>query len=353
MDTIGRVGSARPALRAERKTWGPAHYLAVFGVICLLWGGWTIVSWLEDGPAQVTQFRDRDSASWYAARAYEAALVAMGLAVATIVVRRCIRERRLTFDAKLCVAGLAAMWTDPTANFVQPLFMYSSNFLNLATWCSHIPLVVNPDCGRMPQPVLFNAMIYMFGLLAFAMIINAGMRAVRRRRPDISTAKLLGLTMLAGMLVDVALEVPMYRLRLAAYPGAPDELSLFATEGMKYPLIESVWAGVIVMGIAAMRFFRDDVGRTVVERGLERSSPRRRGGVSLLALIGFVHVLCFAGNGGTAALGFFSDPYHRMPAYIVNDMCDAPGIQGTRYGQCPQQGYRLPVRTLPGPPPYQ
>ncbi len=346
METIEPGGSAPTAPRPERTAWGPAPYLAVFGALCLVWGVWTIASWLADGPVQVTQFRDRDSVSWYAARAYEVVLVAMGIAMATIVIRRCVRERALSFDAKLCMAGLAAMWTDPTSNFVQPLFMYSSNFLNLATWCGHMPLVVNPDCGRMPQPVLFNAMIYTFGLLAFAMMINKAMRAVRRRWPGISTAKLLGLTMIGGVLVDVALEVPMYRLRLAAYPGAPDELSLFATEGMKYPLVEAVWAGVIIMGIAAVRFFKDDAGRTVVERGLERRSPRRRALVSLLALIGLVHVLTFTGNAGTVLLGPFADPYHRMPAYIVNEMCDAPGITGTRYGPCPQQGYKMPIRRL-------
>ena len=41
----------------------------------------------------------------------------------------------------------------------------------------------------------------------------------------------------------------------------------------------------------------------------------------------------------------------KLPAYIINGVCDAPGVHGTRYGACPgSPGFRMPGRTthLPG-----
>jgi len=333
-----------------RKAWTLAHYLAALAAVFLFWEAWTLISWLADGPSQVTQFRNHHDASWWVARAYEGSAIVLAIVLGTIVVRRCLRERRLTFDAMLCIAGALTYWTDPTANFIQPLFMYSSNLVNVRNWCGHMPFVINPDCGRLPEPILMDGIIYTFGLLLFAMVVNAGMRWIRARRPSISTGKLIALAMLGGIVVDFLLEIPMYRLHIATYVGAPDGFALWGHSGHKYPMVEALWAGVIVMGIALVRYSRDDAGRTIVERGLERHRPRVRTAVSLLALTAIVHILCFVGNGGTVALGFFSSPYKKLPSYIVNDMCDAPGIRGTRYGPCPgSPGYRAPLRgSLPG-----
>jgi hypothetical protein len=55
------------------------------------------------------------------------------------------------------------------------------------------------------------------------------------------------------------------------------------------------------------------------------------------------------GGGGVANLPMLSGPYspkwEKMPAYVVNGVCDAPGFRGTRYGPCPgSPGYRMPMR---------
>ncbi len=347
MATIDVAAGRSVAPVRDRRTWKLAHYLAVLGFIFLFWEGWTIVSWLADGPRQITEFRDSSSAGWYAARVYEGIAIMLAIAVGTYVVRGCIRERRLTLDAKICIAGALTWWLDSFTNVLQPLFMYSSNWVNVANWCGHMPLVVNPDCGALPQPIfIFN--MYLFGCLTFAMIMCAVMRKARARWPGISTAKLIGLVFILGIAIDIAFEVPMFLLKLWAYPGSPDELAIMGGTATKYPAIEIVMAGVGFATFAAVRFFKDDAGRSFVERGLDHHPPRRRSLISLLALVGVLNGVWLFATGAQALVGFYADPYKKMPAYIVNDMCDAPGITGTRYGPCPgSPGYKAPIRQLP------
>jgi hypothetical protein len=354
MATVPAVAPTISVSPRASRSWKPVHYLAVVGAILVVWQTWTWIAWLADGPEPIMQFRDRTSASWYAARVYESLAILAAIAVLVYLIRQCRRERRLTFDAMLCIATGAAMWTDPGVNFIQPTWMYSSNWVNLGGWAGHIPFFVNPDAGRMPEPILLASLVYTFGVLLFVMILTRLMRGLRRRFPTISNAKVIGITFLAGMAIDVAFELPGYLFRLWAYPGAPDFFALFGSKAFRFPIIEILCVAFIYTGLAAVRFFKDDAGRTVVERGLEAVRPRLRTVISVLAMIAISNVALITANTGNVIGGLFTSPFKEMPVHIVNDICDAPGITGTRYGPCPgSPGYRAPVRTLPGSPPYQ
>ena len=335
---------------ARRPRWSLPHWLAIFGAVCLVWGGWTMIAWLADGPFTITQWQDPDSGSWIAARVLEGALALTGIGFTVHLGRQCWRQRSLVFDAKLSLASLTLLWMDPLSNFAQPIFMQSSNWTNVNAWCGHMPLVVNPDCGRMPEPILFLALAYPFGWLAMVMIMNAGMRAARRRWPDLSTAKLVAGTVVAGAVVDIALEAPMVGFRLWNYTGAgPGWLSIFG-RNHRFPLAEVVAGAMIFATLALIRFMKDDQGRTVVERGLDHLPPRRRTLLSLLALTGVTNLLLAIATVMVVVTGPYADPYPKMPDHLVNGLCDAPGWEGrTRYGPCPgSPGYRAPIRTLPG-----
>ncbi|HVW34338.1 MAG TPA: spirocyclase AveC family protein [Acidimicrobiia bacterium] len=322
--------------------------LAVAGAGCVALQLGVYTAWLAAGPRQVTEYRDPASASWYAARFFEAVIVVVAVGMLVHVVRCCRRERRLTFDAMLCLAGAAAYWIDPIDNWLQPLFMYSSNWVNLSNWSGHVPLVVNPDAGRMPEPVLFIGLSYAFGFPLFIMVINAAMARLRRRWPNLGPATLVGLAVLAGAAVDVAFELPMFLLRTWAYPGTPDA-GLFPHRATKFPLVEIVVAGVVFGGLAALRFFRDDRGRTVLERRAGALPGRWRAPATALALVAVTNGAFLTAGMVEMAVGLYAAPYRPMPAHLVNGLCGP----GTRYGACPgSPGYRLPLRgDLRGPNP--
>src|SRR5437667_171266 len=61
----------------------------------------------------------------------------------------------------------------------------------------------------------------------------------------------------------------------------------------QFPLYEPFIFGLTWMAPGALRYFRDDKGRSVVERGIDESkiSRRRANGLRLLAVIGFLNLV--------------------------------------------------------------
>jgi hypothetical protein len=312
----------------------------VLGVVCVALQLWIYSSWLAGGVTQVTQYRDTGSASWWAARCFEGLAVIMAVSVAIYVLRGCLSAGRLTFDAMMCAAGLATFWIDPIDNWVQPLFSYSSNWLNLRDWSGHVPLVINPDAGRMPEPLLFIGLCYLFGFPLFVMLLNTVMRWIQHRWPGLPVQAFVAATLLCGIVLDLAFEAPMFLLQLWAFPGTPD-LGILVHSAKKFPLVEFALAGPVFATIALVRYFKDDRGRTIVERGWDRLRPRARAIGSTLALIAVFNFMFLAAGFTQMAAGLYSARYKPMPAHLINGMCGP----GTRYGTCPgSPGYRIPLR---------
>jgi hypothetical protein len=155
---------------------------------------------------------------------------------------------------------------------------------------------------------------------------------------------------LIGLLLDLAFEPPAIALGLWTYNAGP--ISLHLGTGLRFPLVTAV-AGCMFFGpLIAVRVLKDDKGQTLVERGLEHHSPRVRKGIALLALYGFVQFFA-SGPGAVPVMvgGLYQRAWAKLPTYLVNDACNAPGISGTRYGTCPgDPGFRMPGRQSRLPP---
>ncbi|HEX9546490.1 MAG TPA: spirocyclase AveC family protein [Acidimicrobiales bacterium] len=348
--TAGRLDAPRPTTTDRRVRL--VHWFAIVGVPILLWETWTVIAWLADGPHQITQFRHGHTVDWYGARAFEGVAIVIAIAVLIEVVRGCIRAGKiLTFDVMFCLCGATLFWADVgSVNFFQPVVVMSSNWVNLNNTCGHMPFVVNPDCGRAPDPILFLWLIGTFGALGGAMLLGALARWAQGRWPRLTMGKVLGVVFLASMAMAAA-EPLLVGLHLWSYPGAPFALPLGS--GMAYPAFPELIAFTLWFGIlAAVRIFRDDRGQTLVERGLERHSAGVRKAVTLLALYAVMQLVTWGPAGvPDIALGLYARSWPKMPVQVVNNECDAPGIHGTRYGPCPgSPGYRMPGRhsRLPG-----
>lgn len=333
----------------ERHRWGPAHFLALWSVPLLVYQAWTWIAWLREGPEQLTEFRDTSLFSWKLARFYEAVAVVLLIVVLTIVIRKCIRERRLVFDAMFCIAGALTYWLDPVCNFFQPLFLWSQQWTNLNDWVGTMPFVQNPDRSKLPEAPLFCGTLYVVGFLVFVMILEALMRATKRRFPHARPFQLVLVAMVGGALIDLALEAPMYLSGLWAFPGTPD-VGLWVDTNHKFPLNEALAGGFCFGLLAALRHFRDDRGRTLLERGLERHRPRRRALITTLALVGAFNSIWIVNDLHYMFLGTYSGEYPEMKPMLIQGACDVPGStdpasSGTAYGPCPgSPGYDLKLR---------
>jgi hypothetical protein len=345
----GRATSRLPRAVLGRRRWSWPHYLAVAAIPVLFVQVWTVTAWLADGPRQVTEFRDRTSASWYAAHTVEAAMLVVAVAVIVHLVRDVRRQGRLlTFDVMFCLCGATLWWADEALNFWVPAFLPSSNFVNLTNPCGHLPLVVNPDCGQVPDAILFFFLVETFGVLGAAMVAGAGIRRLRNRFPELSTAQVVLIVFGIGLAIDVTWEMASVALGLWTYM-LPHGMSL--GQGARFPWIEALAGGIWFATFIVLRNFKDDRGRSFLERGLEHHSPRVGRGIALLAMYAlFQFVMWVPGNLPQGLASFYAPQWPKMPPHLLNDACDAPGVVGTRYGPCPgSPGFRMPGRdSLPG-----
>jgi hypothetical protein len=119
-------------------------------------------------------------------------------------------------------------------------------------------------------------------------------------------------------------------LGLSHYGGAWESLSLFPHSRMKWPLYEPVLVGLCFGAISCVRYFRDDRGLTLAERGVDRikATPRQKTGLRFVALVGLLNVMYLGLY--TLPNQFFNikaDPYPEdllKRSYLVTKLC-GPG----------------------------
>ncbi|WP_236977021.1 MULTISPECIES: spirocyclase AveC family protein [Mycobacterium] len=339
----------REIVPATRAGWRWQHYLAVIAGLFLVWGGWTIGAWLAAGPRPVTAYRDPTASTYTIAKAYEIVAVLLVLGVGTYVVRGCLRQRRFTFDAQLCIAGLLAYWLDPFYNFFVPMNLYSSNFVNVGSWCSHAPFVLNKACGGSPEPILVIGSIYLVGFLVCAMLGCRLLRAVKNRYPGASMARgliaLAVFAIVADLLIDgVSSQLNLWNQFIPAGLNIANAVRPFPAT---LPLSAILFFGAPTLA----RYLRDDRGRTIFERGLDHLRPRSRKALSFLSLVGYMQLMVAVTILLTIApVGLYANNSPTYPAHILNGQCDIGPVQGSAYGPCPgTPGFTAPLRRLPHP----
>lgn len=256
--------------------------------------------------------------------------VVCGVLFVAWVVRRCIRERRLSFDAMLVIAWMSLYWQDPLINYFRTSFFYNSGFVNMGSWVEHIPGWVSPNAAQLPEPFLFSGVLYIWYGPVSAIMAYGVMRAVKRRRPETSVIGLIAAAWLALVGWDLLCEVIWVRTELYAYPVTIHGLSIFGGERYQFPIYESVFWPMVWTSMGAIRFFRDDRGRTFLDRGLDRvkASKRNKTGLRVLAVIGFANLVMLIYVIPMWWTTFQADPTPEgYPTYLRNDMCG----EGTEY----------------------
>lgn len=342
---IARAHRANPsgprAARRSRRHWGPAQYLALAAVPLLAYQAWTLVAWLAAGPNQITAYRSYGSFSWYAARAIEVVLVLAVAAILARLIHQCRAQRRLTFDAMLFIGLLLTVFWDTIVNFVEPLWFYSSNWLNLNDWYGHAPFVISPAAGHGPFPILMLGMLYPFFVFD-AMIICNVMRGAQGRRPDISAARLVGIGLVPALMIGAVLSLIMILPHLWGGAGMP--LSILGGN-YRWSIGEFLYIGIWSMTLASLRFFVNERGERLTERGLQHLPARRRTTIAVLATIAVCNLSVIVWSAPLVLTGFKATAYPNYPRSLSTAVCDTPGLHGSAYGPCPgSPGFKVPLR---------
>ncbi len=333
---------------------GVAHVLAAWGVILLSAQIYTWVGFFSHGPVSVKPEGPFDPLAYWGAKFFEAQALTMLVVVLTIVARQCLREGRLTFDAQFCIAGALTYWCDPIVNFFQPIFFNTAYYVNVRDWTGFLPFIVNPDAGRVLEPYVGYFATYTVGFLTYAMLLNSIMRWVEDRNPNVSIFSLFAVAFVAGALLEIIVEIIWLRLHLISYPGAPDFLAIYVGD-LKMPWIEWFTGGLVFGTFSCVRYYVNERGQRITERGLDHLPKRLRVFVSTLAMMAILNSLMITASLMDAVVGLYSAPYRPQPAHLIVGACDYPGGPvGTRYGPCPgSPGYKMPlIGSLEGPNPH-
>jgi hypothetical protein len=274
----------------------PIRWWATLGALVIAVQAWAFAHWIITGNAVRTPTGPDTVPDWMkiGVWTFQAVCVAAGVfAVYWYFIRQWRRERRLNFDSYMIIAMYLTFWQDPLLNYFQKWATYNSTLVNFGSWTSSIPGWLSPDGHLMPEPLFF--VIPTYGIVCFWMVVltNTVMRKARQRWPGMGTAGLLGVAMAFFLLFGGVVEQAWMRLGIYAYPGAIKSLTLFPGNYYQYPLYELVFFAATFVAWSALRFFRNDKGETIAERGLEEIRAKRgksAGWVRVLAITGAVNV---------------------------------------------------------------
>ena len=206
------------------------------------------------------------------------------------------RERRISTDGLLVGAFFLIWFQDPLSAIFGDWFSWNAYLWNRGSWITAVPgsqAYGRPGAATV-EPLLGG---FIWVWIAFAAVWFGCwvLRRAQRRWPRLSAPTLIAFVLLPSMMLfDFVLEgLVAIPSGLYVYPGG--HLSLFPNAYNKYPLHEALFAGATLTCFAALRFFRNDHGETLVERGASRMTMSTGGKsvVRFLALVGATQIVTF------------------------------------------------------------
>jgi hypothetical protein len=145
------------------------------------------------------------------------------------------------------------------------------------------------------EPILIIPGVYGY-VFVITMFLGAWvMRRAKARWPRIGTVGLIGVCFVGMVLFDIVLEGVIFMpLGIWEYPGGRGP-AMFPGTYHAFPVNEIITVSTTFTAVACLRYFRNDRGQTLVERGSEllRMSAGKQAVVRALAVLAGVHVALF------------------------------------------------------------
>lgn len=344
------LGDRRPqAAELEERKLKPVKWFAAFGIAVLAVQAWTYAQWIASGdvgpaPAGPTEIPNGEI---IAARIWEGiGLVGALLALIFLVIRPWRRTGRISTDGMFVVIFFQ-LWSfqDAFANYTVPLFQYNAAFVDVGSWYSYIPGWMSANAGFLAEPILFVGGLYVWLFACGMIFLNWVQRRAKRRWPRMGKLGLILVAIGTAAVIDFVFEVAWLRQGLYSYGGHINEVTLFPSHRYAFPIYEAVLWGITWGTYASLRYFRNDKGEMVAERGLSevKASPRRKQWLRFLALLGAVNLgMLVLYNLPYQATGLWADSIPRdvtKRSYMTSGVC---GI-GTDRACIPSS--RLPYTT--------
>jgi hypothetical protein len=235
---------------------------AAGGVLTLAFMAYVVVNWVTGPYFKVVPTGPTPLPDWMKAEQTALQVILPAVALGCLywfVARPWRRERRVGVDGIFAIAFLTLSFQDPLSSWAQPWFTYNSYPVNFGSWLAGVPgMSAYHAPGKMlVEPLLIIPAVYVIALLIANAVGCGAMRRARARWPRMSNPTLIGVCFLAMIVFD------------------------FIFEGILFlPL--GIWE--TFTATASLRFFRDDRGHTLFERGIDEVNAPAGRKVALRAL---------------------------------------------------------------------
>ncbi len=278
----------------------PVHFWAVVGVIIAamivyIWGSWITGPYFKPTPVGV----DEPSMAlkiWV--RTVEAlSLMLWAVCIYYFVYRPWRREGKLGIDGVMCICCWTMWVQDPLLNYTNFWYMFNSYFINFGCWVPYYPGTITPNTNLMPEAAVAWFCAYTWFGFAPVFLVNRLATWARKRWPNMGTVSMLLYVYLVFVLIEFLIEGSFTRTGLYAWGSCIPSLTIWSGELYQFPLYESFVFAFVWLYLFLLRYFRDDKGRTFVERGIDKVKASRpmKSAMRFFAVLGFVHLAYLAG----------------------------------------------------------
>jgi hypothetical protein len=279
----------------------PVKWWAALGATILTFQAFVLVRWIsgpyfvsvDPGPTPLPGWMKVALTFW------QIVLPIAGLAVLYwFVFRPWRRERRVGLDGLLAIAFLNLSFHDPLSAYVGHWYTYNAWQLNRGSWVQSLPGALSPGTPehQVAYPLLIVPGAYVVVFMLVTFMGAAIMRRAKSRWPGTSRLGLVAICFAAMVPFDVLFEGIIFMPMGAwEYPGG--HWKIFSSTFHAYPFNEALTTGAIFTMFAAIKYFTNDRGQSLAERG----SERLRGGTGrttltrMLAVTGLVTVAMTVG----------------------------------------------------------
>ena len=285
--TVRRVAANDPP-PAPVKWWATlgAAVLTFQAVVLIRWVSGPYFHRVDPGPTPMP--------SWMQAALVELQIVLPILALVVLygtVVRPWRRERRIGLDGLMAISFLLLAFHDPLSAYFDHWYAYNAWQVNMGSWLNSVPGALAPGTPQhqVAYPLLIVPPAYVVIFTLVTAMGAAVMRRAKARWPRVPGVGLAGICFAVMVPFDIIFEgIVFMPLGSWEYPGG--HVKIFADTYHGYPLNEAITTGLIFTMFACIKYFTNDRGQSLAERGLERvgGGTVRLTAVRLLAVAGLV-----------------------------------------------------------------
>jgi len=291
--TVSADGTRRPVATADRAV-APVKWWAALGAAVLAFQAFVLVRWItgpyftsvDPGPTPLPGWMRVALTFW------QIVLPVAGIgALYWFVVRPWRRERRVGLDGLMAIAFLNLSFHDPLSAYIGHWYTYNAWQVNMGSWVNSLPGALAPGTPdhQVAYPLLIVPGAYVVIFLLVTMMGAAVMRRAKARWPRIPRLGLVAICFAVMVPFDILFEGIIFMpMGSWEYPGG--HVKIFADTFHAYPLNEALTTGVIFTMFACIKYFANDRGQSLAERGAEQlgGGPVRVTTVRVLAVTGLV-----------------------------------------------------------------